>query len=69
MRQLLETEGIVFSADGSVDLKRYGWKPARDLSQVELDGILDNATDSNYEVSSQLLRLMRNDPASPLRSN
>ncbi len=69
MRQLLEAEGIVFSTEGRVDLKRYGWEPTRDLSQEELGGILDNATDINYEVSTQLLGLMRNDPASPMRSN
>src|SRR5438552_18783028 len=31
MRQLLEKEGIIFSADGRVHLKRYGWDPTRDL--------------------------------------
>src|SRR3984893_11902531 len=36
MRQMLEAEGIVFSANGRVDLKRYGWEPARDLSEEEL---------------------------------
>jgi methylated-DNA-protein-cysteine methyltransferase-like protein len=36
IRQLLEQEGIVFSADGRVDLKRYGWEPVRDLSSEEL---------------------------------
>lgn len=35
MRQLLEAEGIVFSAEGRVDLKRYGWDPSRDLSEEE----------------------------------
>lgn len=69
MRQLLEAEGIVFSADGRVDLKRYGWEPTRDLSQEELRGILNNANDIQYEVSAKLLGLMRNDPASPMRSN
>lgn len=24
---LLENEGIVFEADGTIDLKKYGWKP------------------------------------------
>src|SRR6266568_6339353 len=67
MRSMLEAEGIVFSADGRVDLKRYGWDPACDLSQEELRGILDNATKVHYEVSKQLSGLMRNDPASPLR--
>src|SRR5947209_19615017 len=36
MRQLLEAEGIVFSADGRVDLKRYGWDPSRNLTEAEL---------------------------------
>jgi methylated-DNA-protein-cysteine methyltransferase-like protein len=69
MRSLLEAEGIVFSADGRVDLKRYGWDPARDLSEEELRDILENASDADYEASQQLLGLMRNDPASPMRSS
>ncbi len=68
MRQLLEAEGIVFSADGRVDLKRYGWDPSRDLSEEELHGILENASSVHYDASPQLLGLMRNDPASPMRS-
>src|SRR6266567_8018379 len=36
MRQLLEAEGIIFSTDGRVDLKRYGWDPSSDLSEEEL---------------------------------
>ena len=68
MRQLLEAEGIVFSADDRVDLKRYGWEPLRDLSEEELRNILDHANDMQYEVSTKLLDLMRTDPASPLRS-
>jgi methylated-DNA-protein-cysteine methyltransferase-like protein len=67
MRSLLEAEGIVFSEDGRVDLKRYGWDPARDLSEEELRGILEHAGNSRYEVNEQLLGLVRNDPASPLR--
>ena len=67
MRQLLENEGIVFSEDGRVDLKRYGWDPARDLSEEELRSILDNATNVHYKVSAKLLGLMQNDPASPMR--
>ncbi len=69
MRQLLEAEGIVFSADGRVDLKRYGWEPTRDLGDEELRDILENANDVHYATSAKLLGLMRNDPASPLRSN
>jgi methylated-DNA-protein-cysteine methyltransferase-like protein len=67
MRQLLEAEGIVFSSDGRVDLKRYGWDPSRDLSEEELRRILDNATNTHYEVSEHLLGLMQIDPASPFR--
>ena len=36
MRQLLEAEGIVFSADERVDMKRYGWDPTRDLTEEAL---------------------------------
>ena len=68
MRQLLENEGIVFSADGRVDLKRYGWEPLRDLSEEELQNILQNASHTQYKASAKLLNLMRTDPASPLRS-
>jgi methylated-DNA-protein-cysteine methyltransferase-like protein len=67
MRHLLENEGIIFSEDGRVDLKRYGWDPARDLSEEELRNILDNATKVHYEVSTKLLGLLQNDPTSPLR--
>jgi methylated-DNA-protein-cysteine methyltransferase related protein len=69
MRQLLEAEGIVFSANESVDLKRYGWDPSRDLNEEELKSILDDAAGAEYEVSERLLGLMRYDPASPLRDN
>src|SRR5438876_3387812 len=68
MRQLLENEGIVFSVDDRVDLKRYGWEPVRDLSDEELRNILDHANDMQYKASAKLLGLMRTDPASPLRS-
>src|SRR5579872_2532738 len=67
MRQLLENEGIVFSAEGRVDLKRYGWEPLRDLSSEELQGILDSANDMHYRPSAKLLGLMQTDPASPFR--
>ncbi len=64
---MLEAEGNIFSAEGRVDLKRYGWDPSRDLTEEELRGILDNATGAQYEVSERLLGLMQNDPASPMR--
>jgi methylated-DNA-protein-cysteine methyltransferase related protein len=67
MRQLLEAEGIVFSADERVDLKRFGWDPSRDLNEEELKSILDDAAGAEYEVSERLLGLMRYDPASPMR--
>jgi len=69
MRKLLEAEGIGFSENERVDLKRYGWDPSRDLSEEELRNILNNASDVHYEVSERLLGLMRNDPASPMRSS
>jgi methylated-DNA-protein-cysteine methyltransferase related protein len=68
MRQLLETEGIVFSADERVDLKRFGWDPSRDLTEEALKHILDDASNTPVKASERLLYLMRTDPASPLRS-
>jgi methylated-DNA-protein-cysteine methyltransferase-like protein len=67
MRQLLENEGIQFSEDGRVDLKRYGWDPTRDLTEEELKLIFDEATNTPVKPSDRLLYLMRTDPASPLR--
>src|SRR5712692_10596537 len=67
MRLLLEAEGIVFSPEGRVDLKRYGWDPSRDLNEEELEHILDDAGNIPVDASERLLHLMRNDPASPLR--
>ena len=67
MRQLLETEGITFLADERVDLKRYGWDPAQDLSTAELEHILNDAGSIPVKVSPRLLHLLRNDVASPLR--
>ena len=69
MRQLLEAEGIVFSADERVDMKRYGWDPTRDLTEKELKRILDDAANTPVKPSERLLYLMRNDPASPMRSS
>lgn len=68
MRKLLEAEGIVFSADERVDLKRYGWDPSRDLSDEERQRILEAASTQSTAVSSRLLQQLRLDPASPLRT-
>ena len=67
MRQLLEEEGIVFDEQGRVDLKRYGWDPAYDLSPEELQAVLDSAASSQYGASPKLLAMMRRDPSSPFR--
>jgi methylated-DNA-protein-cysteine methyltransferase-like protein len=67
MRQLLEAEGIVFSPDERVDLKRYGWDPSRDLSEEERKHILDEAANIVAAPSERLVHLLRSDPASPLR--
>ena len=67
MRQLLEAEGIVFSANETVDLKRYGWDPARDLDEEELKNILDHAATISVDVSERLLDLLHYDKASPFR--
>lgn len=67
MRQLLQAEAITFSADGRVDLKRYGWDPSCDLSEEELRCVLGNASNISVKVSGRLLQLLQNDPASPVR--
>lgn len=67
MRQLLEAEGIVFSAAERVDLKQYGWDPNRDLSPEELQGILEGTDATAIAPSARLINLMLNDPASPLK--
>lgn len=67
MRELLENEGIVFTEDGRVDLKRYGWDPNRDLSSEERQEILNNASSHPTTASDTLLRLLRTDVASPFR--
>ncbi len=69
MRKLLEAEGIAFSEDERVDLKRFGWDPSRDLSQEELKRILDSAATTAVTPSQQLLNLLQNDPASPMRGS
>lgn len=68
MRQLLEDEGITFLDHGCVDLKRYGWDPARDLTEEERRNILDQTSNVHYKVSMKLLGLIQNDPASPMRA-
>ena len=67
MRQLLEAEGIIFSPNEIVDLKRYGWDPSRDLNEEELEQILQGAANISVNINERLLNLMRYDPASPLR--
>ena len=67
MRQLLEAEGITFTEDGRVDLKRYGWDPSRDLNEAERARILASASTIPVTASPQLLQLLRSDPASPFK--
>ena len=67
MRLLLEAEGIVFNADGKVDLKRYGWDPMRDLSDTERENILNSADSSTEHPSERMIGLMQNDVASPFK--
>ncbi len=67
MRELLEAEGIVFSAEGRVDLKRYGWDPSRDLSPAQLAEIFSTIDASSEQPSPRLMSLMQHDPASPFK--
>ena len=68
MRQLLEAEGIVFSADERVDLKRYGWDPSQALSEDERKGILAQAN-MTVTASDWLMNMLLNDKASPFRAS
>src|SRR5215469_5567314 len=66
MRELLEREGVVFTLEGRVDLKRYGWDPSRNLSTDERAQVL--AADAEHPaVSDRLVHLVLDDPASPFR--
>jgi methylated-DNA-protein-cysteine methyltransferase related protein len=67
MRELLEREGIQFSEAGTVDMKRYGWDPRRDLTPEELAATLQMADATPPPVSDRLMNLLRDDPASPFR--
>jgi methylated-DNA-protein-cysteine methyltransferase-like protein len=67
MRLLLEAEGIVFNADGKVDLKRYAWDPMRDLSDAEREDILNSADSSTEHPSERMIGLMQHDTASPFK--
>jgi methylated-DNA-protein-cysteine methyltransferase-like protein len=67
MRELLEQEGIVFSTEDRVDLKRFGWDPSRDLNDDERADILAAADNVPADVDDELLRLLMDDPASPFR--
>jgi methylated-DNA-protein-cysteine methyltransferase-like protein len=67
MRELLEAEGVQFTAAGTVDLKRYGWNPGSDLTGEERDRLLAEAHMDSAEVSEYLMQKLRDDPASPFR--
>ena len=67
MRRLLEAEGILFTPDGTVDLKRYGWDPNADLFQEERIRLLEEAHMASGEVSDYLMEKLHDDPASPFR--
>ena len=67
MRQLLEAEGVPFDPSGSIDMKRYGWNPGRDLDAANLQRVLADADPASVKVSDHLLALLLDDPASPFR--
>ncbi len=68
MRQLLEAEGIVFSPNERVDLKRYGWDPSQALSEDERNRILAQAN-MPVTVSDWLMNMLLHDKASPFRAS
>jgi methylated-DNA-protein-cysteine methyltransferase-like protein len=67
MRELLEAEGIVFSAEGRVDLKRYGWDPSRDLSPAQIEEIFNSVNETSELPGQRLMSLMQHDPASSFK--
>ena len=67
MHLLLEAEGIIFSDEGRVDLKRYGWDPSRDLSQAQIDELFNSIDETSEQPGPRLLSLMQHDPASPFK--
>ncbi|HEY7833900.1 MAG TPA: MGMT family protein [Ktedonobacterales bacterium] len=70
MRQLLEHEGIAFDEAGRVSLSHYGWNPTRDLDEQQRAAVLaaaDADAAADEAVDDELLRLLRDDPASPFR--
>ncbi len=67
MRQLLEADGVEFTPEGRVNLKRYGWEPARDLSEADRAQLLAAADLQPEPVSDTLMRLLLDDAASPFR--
>ena len=69
MRTLLEDEGIIFSANGTVSLPRYGWDPMRDLTEAERQQILGRSGDDpTAEPDARLLHLLHDDPSSPFKT-
>lgn len=68
MRKLLEDEGIIFSANGTVNLTRYGWDPTRDLSETERQQILETDSEPTIAPDASLLHLLHDDPASPFKA-
>jgi methylated-DNA-protein-cysteine methyltransferase-like protein len=67
MRQLLEAEGVPFTEAGAVDMKRATWDPRRDLTPEALEALVSGASSAQIEPSDNLMRLLRDDPASPFR--
>src|SRR5215469_12931218 len=55
MRQLLEAEGIVFTDDERVDMKKYGWDPSRDLTNAAREAILAGATAATITPSERVM--------------
>jgi methylated-DNA-protein-cysteine methyltransferase related protein len=69
MRQLLEAEGVVFTDDERVDMKKYGWDPSRDLTDAAREAILAGATAAGLELSARVMYQLKHDVASPFREN
>jgi hypothetical protein len=48
-------------------MKRATWDPRRDLTPEALEALVSGASSAQIEPSDNLMRLLRDDPASPFR--
>ena len=67
MQALLQAEGVVFTADGRVDMARCGWDPSHDLDAGARQTIREGAGALTVLPPARLLGQLNEDAASPFR--